>query len=629
MKKSLIVLALLFPLFIQAQETYTLESPSKKLCAKIEIKGVHASAYVEHQHEALMEVRTLQFDFKQPMALKAYHVIAVEKKSVDQTWTPLYGTRKEVPDVYNEIKFTIQETTNEKELYCTFRLYDEGLAYQYAFNKVDFGHTELTAEQSQFLFPENYTTWVTKNAQGMYQKMALNEVKEVVDRPQVIQCGNCYVAIGEAALVDYSRMKLEKSKVGFGVQSALSGTVQLDRARYHSPWRYVLVGDTPGSLVEQNYLIENLNEPCQIKNTSWIKPGKAIREVTLSSKGAMACIDFAAQNGISYVEFDAGWYGNEYKNASDASTVTLDPKRSTQPFDMPKIIAYANEKHIGIILYVNMRALAKQLDQILPLYKEWGIKGLKYGFVDVGDQEATSWLHLAVRKAAKYEMMVDIHDEYRPTGYSRTYPNLMTQEGIRGDEETPSVSQSICTLYNRSIAGAADNTNCFFAERVSAGKMGGKAAQMAKEIAIYSPWQFVYWYDRPKSSVPEVSGAGNEDCVIKEEIGTEFYKAIPTVWDDTRFLQGEIGEQAVVARKTGSQWYVGALNAHRKRTQKVETSFLDVNQVYEVTAYYQTSADLKKNKVRRKSYTLKKGDVLSAELEANSGCVWVLTKKSF
>src|SRR5690606_3411035 len=117
-------------------------------------------------------------------------------------------------------------------------------------------------------------------------------------------------------------------------------------------------------------------------------------------------------------------------------------------------------------------------------YKSWGIKGLKYGFVNVGSQEWTSWLHEAIRKAAKYQLMVDVHDEYRPTGYSRTYPNLMTQEGIRGDEESPSIEQSLTTLFTRMIAGAGDNTNCYLAPRVMK-KMGGKAAQMAKTIMIY------------------------------------------------------------------------------------------------------------------------------------------------
>ena len=230
-------------------------------------------------------------------------------------------------------------------------------------------------------------------------------------------------------------------------------------ADYESPWRYVMVGNNPGEIVQNNYFMLNLNEPNQLENMNWIKPGNVIREVTLTTQGGLACVDFAAANGIKYVEYDAGWYGPENEEKSDATTVTVDPARSKGELDLHKVIDYANSKGVGIILYVNMKALKNQLDEILPLYKKWGVKGLKFGFVDVGDQYSTSWLHHAVRMAAKYELMVDIHDEYRPTGYSRTYPNLITQEGIRGDEESPSLQQTVYTFFSRMICGAGDYTN--------------------------------------------------------------------------------------------------------------------------------------------------------------------------
>ena len=178
------------------------------------------------------------------------------------------------------------------------------------------------------------------------------------------------------------------------------------------------------------------------RDTSWIKPGKVIREITLTDAGAEACLDFAVEHNFQYVEFDAGWYGHEYDDASDATTITLDPKRSKGPLDLRGFIDRANERGIGVILYVNRRCLERQLDEILPLFKEWGVKGVKYGFVRVGSQEHTSWLHDAIRKAAEHELLVDVHDEYRPTGYSRTYPNLLTQEGVRGDEAGPSAEQN-------------------------------------------------------------------------------------------------------------------------------------------------------------------------------------------
>ena len=257
------------------------------------------------------------------------------------------------------------------------------------------------------------------------------------------------------------------------------------------------------------------------------------------------------------------------------------------------------------------------MDEILPLYKKWGIKGVKYGFVNVGDQYATAWLHQAVRKAAKYELMVDIHDEYRPTGYSRTYPNLLTQEGIRGDEESPSLQQSVYTLYNRMICGAGDNTNCYFAERVTA-KMGGRAAQLAKLVAIYSPWQFVYWYDRPEKSPRKAGGAGSAESVIKTDVATRFYNSIPTVWDDTRFMDGKMGDYAVVARRSGSDWYISVLNAGEKKQVSIPLDFLKDVTAYNATLYYQAPGK-KKDVVSIK--TMKLQPSLTLDVEANSGCV--------
>ena len=251
---------------------------------------------------------------------------------------------------------------------------------------------------------------------------------------------------------------------------------------------------------------------------------------------------------------------------------------------MHQVIEYASSKGVGILVYVNMKALHNQLDEILPLYKKWGIKGVKYGFVDVGDQYSTAWLHHAVRMAAKYELMVDIHDEYRPTGYSRTYPNLITQEGIRGDEESPSVDQAIYTLYNRMICGAGDYTNCYFAERVS-GKMGGLAAQFAKRVAIYSPWQFVFWYDRPQNAPSRAGGAGSAESIIKTDELTKFYCSIPVVWDDTRFYDGEMGKYAVVARRSASDWYISVLNAGDKRRIALPLNMLKEQSGYKATLY--------------------------------------------
>jgi alpha-glucosidase len=155
---------------------------------------------------------------------------------------------------------------------------------------------------------------------------------------------------------------------------------------------------------------------------------------------------------MQYIEFDAGWYGPENNDDSDARAVNLDPERSKGPLDMDSVTTYAKSKNIGILLYVNRKALEKQIDELLPVYKKWGIAGIKFGFVQVGNQDVTRWLHEAIRKVASYQMVADVHDEYRPTGFSRTFPNFLTMEGIRGDEESPSNSHTLVTMFTRMLS---------------------------------------------------------------------------------------------------------------------------------------------------------------------------------
>ena len=404
--------------------------------------------------------------------------------------------------------------------------------------------------------------------------------------------------------------------------SELSSEV-VGRAGLKTPWRFVMAAKKPGDLLENNYLLLNLNAPNEISDTSWIKPGKVIRESTLTTRGGLACVDFAVKHNLQFIEFDAGWYGNEYDDASDATTVTIDPKRSKGPLDLPKVIEYAKSKDIGVILYVNRRSLEKQLDEVFPLFRSWGVSGVKFGFVNVGPQEWTSWLHHAIRQAADYELMIDTHDEYRPTGYSRTYPNFMTQEGIRGDEASPDNSMVLNTIFTRMIAGAGDQTNCYFAPRV-AKTMGSHASQLAKAVCIYSPWQFLFWYDRPDGSQSEVEGAGGSKEFIQELPELAFYDALPTVWDDTKVIEGYPGEYAIIARKSDDDWFVGVLNGNTERTIEIPMDYLSQGNNYEAIIYSddpsmdtQTNVKIETQKVTSKDtlrYSINKSNGVAIQL---------------
>ncbi len=511
---------------------------------------------------------------------------ALSRGSHDTTWKPVYGERSMVRDLYCEAEVQLREAdAPHRVLHLTLRAYNEGVVFRYTLPKqVGLESVKITREATEFRFPGDHTAWAVYSAQGKYEKVTLSKIKRGCERPLTIRAAeDLYLAVAEAGLVDYARMKLAPLPgQPHSLVSDLSSSVEAELP-LKTPWRVIMVAESPGQLLESNDLLLNLNEPCAIADTSWIKPGKVIREVTLTTTGGKACVDFAVEHNLQYVEYDAGWYGHEYSDASDATTVTVDPKRSKGPLDLQEVIRYAAERGIGIIVYVNRRALERQLDEILPLYQKWGIKGLKYGFVNVGSQKWTSWLHEAIRKAAAHEMMVDVHDEYRPTGYSRTYPNFMTQEGIAGDETSPVNSLTLTILFTRMLAGAADNTICYYNERVT--RNASHAYQLAKAVCFYSPWQFLFWYDRPQAAPKKVGGAGGSETGIGNEPEIEFFDHCPTVWDDTKVIHGSIGEYAVIARRSGESWFIGYMNSGKPRTLDVPLDFLEAGKEYVAHIY--------------------------------------------
>ena len=551
---------------------------------------------------------------------QGFSITGVVNTARDSTWAPVYGECSKVRDHYREMVVQLASSKAPRvRLDLTFRAYDEGIAFCYTIPKQEaLDEVQITRELSEFGFAADHQAWVTYSAQGRYSEVPLSKIKKGCERPLTVRINpTTYVAVGEARLVDYARMKLAPVPgKPCRLVSDLSGPVEAELP-LTTPWRTVMVAESVGQLLENNYFILNLNDPCAITDTSWIKPGKVIREVTLTTAGGKACVDLAARHNLQYVEFDAGWYGHEYSDESDATTVAVDPKRSPGPLDLPEVIRYAQERGIGILLYVNRRALERQLDEILPLFQHWGIKGVKYGFVNVGSQRWTSWLHEAVRKAAAHRLMVDVHDEYRPTGYSRTYPNLMTQEGIAGDETSPTNEQTLTILFTRMLAGAGDNTICYYDPRVD--RNASHAYQLAKAVCFYSPWQFLYWYDRPATSPGRKGGAGGSRNTIGDEPELAFFDKVPTVWDETKVLHGEIGRYAVLARRNGARWFIGCMNAGEPRTLDIPLRFLTKGRQYTAHVYHDDETVPTRTRVRVERLSVTSASVLKTSMSAQGG----------
>ena len=591
---------------------------------------------VSYKNKPVILKSVLGISFNGDDWLKDVKLKTFSETAKDTTWEPVYGERSIIRDHYNgatfsfvkEIRYkkeTGEEEIKTKDLDLEVRVYNEGVAFRYVFPEKKEGGPVLhiTGETTEFTLPKKTMAWYAPGAQSGYELLAVKDFPGKSERPLTLELPNgLYASITEAQVVEYCRSLLETvKKKPNTLKFKMYGKVD-EIAPFATPWRVVMVADKPGKLLENNDIILNLNDPCAIKNTSWIKPGKVIREITLTTGGAKACVDFAASHGLQYVEFDAGWYGYEYHKSSDATTITLDPRRSKGPLELQKIINYAGKKDIGIIVYVNQRALQKQLDELLPLLQSWGVKGIKFGFVHVGSYRWTTWMHEAVKRCADYHLMVDIHDNYRPTGFSRTYPNLLTQEGIRGNEEFPDATHNTVLPFTRYIAGAADYTICYYYQdfekkhRDENGVPVGRylkttsAHQLALSVIFYSPFQFLFWYDKPSD--------------IQNEPELEFFKEEHTVWDDTKVLQGIPGKYVSVARRSGDDWFVGTITNNDARDMKVSFDFLPEGKKYRATVYYDDPTAATRTKVGIKHLEVDSSTVMDVKLLPSGGqAVWL------
>lgn len=539
----------------------------------------------------------------------------VSRSERDTTWTPLYGENATIRDHYNAMTLHYAKGTEggsggsyDKRRYYAIdievRAYNEGIAFRYHFPETANGlFLHIKNEVTSFRMPEGTMAWYEAWAQGPYHYQPLSKAQwNECERPLLMRLpDNTYVALLEAAMTDFVRGKFaleEDNLLKVKIYESADVTSPFDM-----PWRVIMAANKPVELINNKEIVLNLNPECAISDVSFIRPGKAFRSGRLDKEHIFKSIDYCKKMGIDYVELDAGWYGPEMKVASDARKVI-----ETRDFTMPEVCEYAKKQGIGVWVYVNQRALYRQLDELLPLYKQWGIKGIKFGFVHIGNQQWTLWLHEAVRKCAEHGIMVDIHDEYRPTGFSRTYPNLLTQEGIRGNEEMPDATHNVTLPFTRFLCGPGDYTLCYFNGRVK----NTKAHQLAMAAVYYSPLQFLFWYDMP--------------FVDKDEAELKFWRDCPIVFDESIALDGQPGEYIVQARRSGDTWFIGAMTNTEARTVTIDTGFLPQGK-YEVVIYNDNPKLTTRTKVEMQTTTIKAGKAIELKLQPSGGAAMVVKKK--
>lgn len=524
--------------------------------------------------------------------LKVTDVLRTEKRS---TWKPVYGERSEYPDNYNEMTVVLQETLfPHREVRIVFRAYNEGIAFRYELPaQKGFEKVVINKELTEFVFPQYTSVWQSYGHEGKYSKVYVNEIQPNCELP--LTClteSGIYGAIFEAGNSHYPRAYVQSlnrrgTTLGISLRGEAKSTNGITTA-----WRAITLAERPGGLLEKNYLVLNLNDPCRLTDTSWIQPGTVMREIGLNTAASYKLIDFCARKGIDYILYDGGWYGPD----KDIKSYPGTPKPG---LDIQAAIKYAREKGIGVFLYVDKMAVERYADELFPLYEKWGIKGIKPGFVSVGNQEWQEWIEDMVKKAAKHHLMVNIHDAYRPTGFSRTYPNLITQEGIHGNEQQPNADHDVMLPFTRFTIGAGDYTPGY----LRAGLQSTWAHRLALPILYYSPAQFLFWRERPEArhDRPEL----------------KLWEHIPTVWDDTKVIDGAIGEYVMIARRSGSTWYVGGITNANARMLVLDCSFLKPGRHYKATIY--TDNSLSPDKVDIESRKLTSKDKVTFNLKGSGG----------
>jgi alpha-glucosidase len=497
---------------------------------------------------------------------------------VDTTWNPVYGRNAAVSDTYQEMRWNLRDNRTSINFGVQIRAYASGVAFRYVL--LDPGSATVAGELTTFVFPDSTLVYSARD-EDPYNPVAPGSVPStgtsstdtgpLTDLPLTATYTSGLIAcVCESARINYPRLMLSSvsgqpdTLAAYLMQHTArgSGTVQTTSTvttPFATPWRAVVIGSTHAELADNAELVLNLAPAGALADTSWIKPGKVFR-CNLTTADGLAGVDFAVARGLQYIEYDAGWYGPE--------TTTTDATQPIAAIDLPTVLSYAAGKGIGVILYVNRIALSSP-DSLFARYQSWGVAGVKLGFINDGTQTMTNQIIAWARTAATYKLLIDMHDDVRPFGYERTYPNWISLEGVRGNEHFPTATHNVTLPFTRNIGGPMDYTICYGQSR----DQTTNAHQMAMAAVYYQPLNFLYWYDAPsKYSTPS------------KWPGLPWFDAIPTVWDQSRTLAGSIGEYVAVARRSGTTWYLGAMTNETARTLSIPLSFLGSG-TYTATIY--------------------------------------------
>lgn len=623
-------------------ENYTVKSPDERILVNVET-GATTTYSVTFNGKTILNPSPLSMTFDNGVVIgRNMKVKDVQHRTEDQMLTPVVRQKSDkIRDHYNEMVLS----ADQYKLY--FRVYDDGLAYRF---HTDFADSlKVISEEVDYCFPEDYNTLfpeertILSAQQPLFKPMKLSEI--VTDRfcstPVLIKVDDqARIFISESDLESYPGMFLKKQGkyelagkfAAYSLEEEKTDDRQIfptKRADYiarvsgtrNYPWRAMIVAENDANLVT-NQLIYKLAPESQ-GDFSWVKPGKIAWDwynALILTGVDFKCgvnndtykyyIDFASKYGIEYVVLDDGW--------SEAWDVT----KTVPEINMEELVAYGKKKNVDLILWVSWAPFREKLDEAFDLFSKWGIKGIKMDFMNRDDQAMVDFYYTVARKAAEHKMLVDFHGAYKPTGWLRTFPNVLSSEGVAGLENhkwgsfvTP--EHNVTLPFTRMVAGPMDYTPgamINFHEKDHKvwfnlpASVGTRCHQLGMYVVYESPLQML---------------ADSPSNYYREEKCMDFLSQVPVVWDETRVLKASVGEYIVVARRSGDTWFIGGMVGKKGQKFDITLDFIKGNKT--LTCWEDgVNVDLQAQDFACRTKKVKQGDTITISMYDGGGYVTII-----
>ena len=616
-----ILLLILLPIFIFSNSVLGLVSdfqkefysPEKKIKVSFQFKNGKIQYAVFYKEKSVLENGELGIVTKEDN-LSIFQDVKISERQFNNIWKPVWGQSSEIKEAYTELCLELTSVSNNRKLNVFLRAYDDGFAFRYEVPKqIRLNKINIISEESAFAFVGKYICWWNwadyNTLEKTYFNTPLDSAKHVATPFTLEGQNGVFVSVHESAILDYSTMTLlqdstRKNLFKVNLVPWSDGILVKTKKTVCSPWRAFIFGDKPGDLIQSN-LILNINEPCKIKDVSWIQPilysgiwwemhlgistWKEGLKHGATTENAKKYIDFASENGIKGIlieGWNTGWENWGEKDAFDFTTASSD-------FNLKEVVSYANSKGVEIIGHHetggDTESYEKHVKKAFKMYHKLGIRIVKTGYAGpvtpIGEnhhgQRMVQHYNRIMKLAAKYEIMLDVHEPIVLSGLSRTYPNLMTAEGVRGMEwnawsEGNTPSHTCILPFTRGIAGPIDYTagifdidlSNFANQRVKWNGLDiGKTAvhstlsnQLALLVILYSPLQMA-------ADLPEN---------YKNHPAFKCIQQLPATWDETIVLDAKIGEYVIIARRYNLTWFIAAITNEIGRD--LEITFPNLNQ---------------------------------------------------